>query len=76
MSSEPEDCRVYSQEPVVSIAQIVGQNAYDGTKIVMIELPRQNGAIEHVGFTMDVALAVADKMLARCMSYQAEESRK
>lgn len=76
MRSESEDCRVYSQEPVVSIAQIVGQNAYDGTKIVMLELPRTNGTVEHIGFTMDVALSVADKMLARCMSYQAEESRK
>lgn len=74
--SDPENCRVYNKEPNVTLGQIVGQNAYDGTQIVMIELPRSLNEVEHVGFTMDVAMAVADKIMARCMRYQAQEARK
>jgi hypothetical protein len=74
--SDPENCRVYSKEPNVTLGQIVGQNAYDGTQIVMIELPRSQNEVEHVGFTMNVAMAVADKIMARCMNYQSQEAKK
>lgn len=74
--SHSENCRVYNEEPTVTLGQIVGQNAYDGTQVVIIELPRSLNEVENIGFTMDVAMAVADKIMARCMRYQAQEARK
>lgn len=70
MSESSETCRIYSANQAVSSAEIVGYGKLDGTRIIMIDFENEDGTVDKVGFTPEVAVELADRIIEEYLTLE------
>lgn len=70
MNQPDEMCRVYSVNPGVDSAEIIGCGKYDGAKIITINLIEDDGTVNRVGFTPEVAVELADRIIEKYLALE------
>jgi len=63
-------CRIYHNNLTVNSAEIIGYGAFDGQRIITIDLEGDNGTIEKIGFTPEVAVELADRIIELYISLE------
>lgn len=70
MSESNEICRIYSANQAVSSAEIVGYGALDGTRIIVIDFENEDGTTNKIGFTPEVAVELADRIIEEYLTIE------
>ena len=70
MTQQEDMCRIFSENQRVNSAEIIGCGKYDGQRIIMIDLEGENGTVDRIGFTPEVAVELADRIIELYISLE------